>query len=268
MTILVTGGTGTLGREVVTQLAASAGPDVRILSRRARRDTDPPSAGWAVGDLRTGAGLAAALAGTSVVLHCASNPYRARDDLAAARQLIDAARAAGGPHLIYVSIVGVDRVQYGYYRAKLEVEQMIERSGLPWTVLRATQFHDLVAYILQWGARLPVLLYPAGVSFQPVDTRDVAGRLARLAAGDPAGRVADFGGPLVQPVPDLARAWLRAAGVRRPLAPVRLPGRLFRGYAAGGHLAPQHADGRITFEQFLTAHVSPASHSARYGQLR
>ena len=266
MTILVTGGTGTLGRDVVAQLLA-AGRDVRVLSRRARRDSDPPQADWATGDLRTGAGLAAALDGADVVVHCASNPYRARDDLAAARQLISAA-AGNRPHLIYVSIVGVDRVHYGYYNAKLQVERLIERSGLPWTVLRATQFHDLVAYILQWAARLPVLLYPAGVSFQPVDTRDVAARLVALALAEPAGRADDFGGPHVEPVPDLARAWLRAAGKHRPLQPVKLPGQLFRGYAAGGHLTPQHPDGRITFEEFLRAHVTRAAHSAPYGQLR
>jgi uncharacterized protein YbjT (DUF2867 family) len=265
--ILVTGGTGALGRDVVAQLLAEQ-RDVRVLSRRTRRDAAPPQASWTQGDLRTGAGLAEALAGADVVVHCASNPYRARDDTAAARQLISAAQASGRPHLIYVSIVGVDRVHYGYYNAKLEVERMIERSGLPWTVLRATQFHDLVAYIIQWAARLPVLPYPAGVSFQPVDTRDVAARLAELAAAPPAGRADDFGGPQIEPVADLARAWLRAAGKRRPLLPVKAPGKLFRGYAEGGHLTPEHPDGHTTFEQFLHAHVTPTTHSAPYGQLR
>lgn len=265
--ILVTGGTGVLGRELVPRLLAG-GSQVRVLSRRPRRDGDAPGAGWVVGDLSTGAGLAAALRGVDVVVHCASNPRRPRGDLAAARHLIDAARAAGSPHLVYASIVGVDRVPLGYYRVKLAVERLAEDSGLPWTVLRATQFHDLIGYLLQSLARLPVLPVPAGVSFQPVDAGEVAARLAALAVGPPAGRAADFGGPLVQPAADLGRAWLRAAGQRRRLLPVRLPGRVFRGYAEGGHLAPSHAEGRIRFEDFLREHISPSVPLRSYDRQR
>lgn len=266
-TILVTGGTGALGRDVVRLLLA-AGSDVRVLSRRPRRDGDPAEVSWATGDLRTGEGLSEAVRDAAVIVHCASDPRRPRGDLAAARNLIDAAKAAGRPHLVYISIVGVDRVSFGYYRIKLEVERQLSESGLPWTVLRATQFHDLICYLLQLAAKLPVLMIPAGVSFQPVDTRDVAARLSELALGDPAGRAADFGGPQVRPVADLARAWLTATGRRRPLLTVRVPGKVFRGYAAGGHLAPGHADGRITFEDFLREHVSRSARSAPYGKLR
>lgn len=265
-TILVTGGTGALGREVVPLLLA-AGSDVRVLSRRPRRDSDPAEVSWATGDLRTGAGLSEAVRDAAVIVHCASDPRRPRGDLAAARNLIGAATAAGRPHLVYVSIVGVDRVPFGYYQIKLEVERLIEESGLPWTVLRATQFHDLLCYLFQMAAKLPVLMIPAGVSDQPVDTRDVAARLSELALGDPAGRAADFGGPQVRPMAELARAWLNATGLRRRLLPVRLPGKVFRGYAAGGHLAPAHADGRITFEDFLDSYVSRSARSAPYGTL-
>lgn len=266
-TILVTGGTGALGRDVVQRLLA-AGSDVRVLSRRPRRDGDPAEVSWATGDLRTGAGLSEAVRDASVIVHCASDPRRPRGDLVAARNLISAAEAAGKPHLIYVSIVGVDRVPFGYYQIKHEVERLIEESGLPWTVLRATQFHDLICYLFQMAAKLPVLMTPAGVSDQPVDTRDVAARLAGLAIGDPVGRAADFGGPQVRPMTELARAWLTATGRRRPLLPVRIPGKVFRGYATGGHLTPAHADGRITFEDFLDEYVSGSARSAPYGKLR
>jgi uncharacterized protein YbjT (DUF2867 family) len=213
-------------------------------------------------------GWAGALRGAHVVVHCASNPRRPRQDLAAARNLIAAARRPGAPHLIYISIVGVDRVPYGYYQVKLVVERLIEQSGLPWTVLRATQFHDLICYIFQWAARLPVLVLPAGISFQPVDTGDVAARLAVLATGEPAGHADDFAGPLVEPACELARAWLQAVGLRRPLLPVRVPGKMLRGYMAGGHLAPACADGRVTYADLLRQYVSPATRTARYGQLR
>jgi uncharacterized protein YbjT (DUF2867 family) len=265
-TILVTGGTGTLGRRLVPRLLA-AGSDVRVLSRRPRRDGDPAGVDWAVGDLHAGSGLADAVRGAAVIVHCASDFRRPRRDLPAARNLIAAASAQGSPHLVYMSIVGVDRLPTGYYQVKLEIERLVENSGLPWTILRATQFHDLICYIFQLLAKLPVMLVPAGISDQPVDAGEVATRVAGLALGEPAGRAADFGGPRVRPVGELAGAWLDAAGLRRRMLPARLPGRVFRAFAAGAHLAPAHADGRIGFEDFLREHVSPASRSAPYGRL-
>ncbi|MEU6406505.1 SDR family oxidoreductase [Streptomyces sp. NPDC046985] len=241
-TILVTGGTGTLGRPVVERLRAD-GHEVRVLSRRT-----PP---YAV-DLRTGGpALDAAVAGADTIVHCASSP-RGGDEEAAAH-LIAAARAAGVAHLLYVSIVGVDRVPLGYYRTKYAVERLIEDSGLGWTVLRATQFHDLLVSLFQPLARAPVVLLPAGVCDQPVDVGEVAAALAELAAGGPAGRVPDVGGPEVRAVESLARAYLRATPRRRPVLGVPLGGRTYRAFREGGHLAPSRAVGKRTFEEYLTA---------------
>jgi uncharacterized protein YbjT (DUF2867 family) len=122
-----------------------------------------------------------------------------------------------------------------------------------WTVLRATQFHDLLATLLGVLGRSPVLPVLAGAHFQPVDVRDVAERLAALAVGAPAGRAPDLAGPQVRSMADLARAWASATGRRRAVLPVPLPGRLARAVRDGGLLAPGHADGRITFEEFLAA---------------
>ncbi|MEU1012827.1 SDR family oxidoreductase [Streptomyces sp. NPDC005890] len=239
-TILVTGGTGTLGR-LVTQRLWADGHEVRVLSRH----TQP----YAV-DLRTGgAGLDAALAGAETVVHCASTP-RGGDEQAA-RNLLAAARGAGVGHLVYISIVGVDRVPFGYYRSKLAVERLVEESGLGWTVLRATQFHDLVVTLLQGLARLPVLAVPAGVPDQPVEVAEVAERLAELALGAPAGRVPDLAGPQVRTFDSLARAYLRATGRRRPVVRVPLAGKTYRAFRAGWHLAPERAVGKVTFEEYL-----------------
>lgn len=240
--ILVTGGTGTLGSAVSTRLR-ERGHEVRVLSRHS-----PP---YAV-DLRDGIGLDTAVEGVDAIVHCASTP-RGGDDKAAAL-LLDAARRAGVPHLLYISIVGVDRLPLGYYGMKHQVERMIEEAGASgpgWTILRTTQFHDLVFRLVAGAARLPVLPLPAGVSIQPIDTGEVAGRLAELATGAPAGRVADMGGPEIRPLSDLARAYLRARGRRRPVLPVRLAGKAYAGYRSGAHLTPGHAVGKVTFEQFL-----------------
>ncbi|MFJ3163770.1 SDR family oxidoreductase [Streptomyces kanasensis] len=237
--IVVTGGTGTLGRHVTERLRAD-GHEVRVVSRH--------SAPYAV-DLRDGRGLDAAVTGAGTVVHCASSP-RGGDERAA-QHLLDAARRAGVGHLVYISIVGVDRVPLGYYRTKLAVERLVEASATGWTILRTTQFHDLVVRVLEGCARLPVLPVPAGVADQPVEVTEVAARLAELAVAGPAGRVPDLGGPQVLSFEELARAYLRASGRRRRVVPVPLAGRTYRAFRAGGHLAPERASGTGTFEQYL-----------------
>ncbi|WP_458242642.1 SDR family oxidoreductase [Streptomyces sp. MAI_2237] len=239
-TILVTGGTGTLGRLVTERLRAD-GHEVRVLSRRT-----PP---YAV-DLREGgAGLDAAVDGVDTIVHCAST--QTGGDEKAAAHLIAAARRAGVRHLVYISIVGVDRVPFPYYRAKLAVEKAVEESGLGWTVLRATQFHDLPVMLFRTLARLPVLLLPARVADQPIEVAEVAYRLAELAQGEPAGRVEDMGGPQIRTLESLARSYLKATGRRRAVLQVPLFGKAYRAFREGGHLTSQHAVGKGTFEDYL-----------------
>ena len=242
--ILVTGGTGQLGSAVVARLRA-AGEEVRVLSSRAAPDV-------VRGDLRTGRGIDSAVAGVDAVVHCATDYFGRETQLA--RTLIEAARWAGTPHLVYVSIVGVDRVPLGYYRAKHATEQLFATSGLPCTIQRATQFHGLVRTIIAGASRLPVVPVPR-ISFQPVDVRDVARRLAELATADPAGRAPDFGGPEILTAAELAEAVGEATGRHRRIVPVTVPGATFRAYAGGGHLAPEHRDGEITFREYLAERV-------------
>lgn len=252
--VLVTGGTGTLGRHVVRRLL-DGGREVRVLSRRAGSDRSPvpPDGRFSrhVGDLATGAGLAAALTGVDTVLHCASDQRNHTSDIDGIRRLVDACRTAGVRHLVVVSIVGIDRIPLGYYRTKLAVERVVAESQLGWTILRATQFHELVLTMVNGLTRLPVALVPAGISFQPIDPDEVAERLVTLSAGPPAGRAADLGGPEVRSMIDLTRAYLRVRGKRRLVAAVWLPGALVRALRSGANLTPDHADGRRTWEQFL-----------------
>jgi uncharacterized protein YbjT (DUF2867 family) len=253
--ILITGGTGTVGR-VVARCLLDSGARVRILSRgrRAAGQAGPTGkAEYVVGDLKTGEGLAEALADVDAVVHCAEP----------AHHLVDAALRAERPHLVYISIVGVDRIPLGLYRRKLAEEELISASGLPWTVVRATQFHDLVAVMLRALAAPPVMIVPAGFSFQPIDVRDVGVQLAALALAGPAGRVPDMAGPEVLPVTDLARHYLAAVGKRRPIMSVPLPGRIARGYRAGANLAPDRAVGTIPFDRYLEEQL--AAGTAPYG---
>jgi uncharacterized protein YbjT (DUF2867 family) len=224
---------------VVDRLLAAGAP-VRIVSRgRRRRRGDVEHL---IGDVRSGDGLDQAVADVDTIVMCVDP----------APQVVAAAARAGAAHLVYTSIVGIDRIPFFYYRRKLADERLIAASGLPWTVLRATQFHDLIAVILRMLAKSPVMALPAGGGFQPVDVRDVGTRLAALALGEPAGRAPDFGGPEVRTVKDLAHSYLSMAGKRRPIVPIWLPGNVFHAFRRGENLAPENASGTITFEQYLT----------------
>jgi uncharacterized protein YbjT (DUF2867 family) len=251
--VLVTGGTGALGRQVVP-LLAQHGAEVCILSRRPRQVDGVETI---QGNMITGAGLAEAVRGVDVVVHCASDPRRWQGDVEGTGRLLDAAKRAAGPHVVYISIVGVDRIPYGYYQAKLAAETLIRDCGLPWTLLRATQFHDLVLQIVATLARPPVLVVPTGMAAQPVDTGEVAQHLASLALGDPAGRAPDFGGPRVWSVEEAARAYLTAAGLRRRVISVPLPGKAARAFRAGWNLIRDGETGTRTLEEFLAQRVQP-----------
>jgi uncharacterized protein YbjT (DUF2867 family) len=257
--ILVTGGTGVLGRVLVQRLL-DAGHRTRVMSRQPRPTGTAPHE-WAVADLRSGEGVDAAIAGVDVIVHCATafGPGR---DVKAARKMIAAAQRAGSPHLVYISIVGADRLPLRYYRDKLAAERLIGLASLPYTILRSTQFHDLVRVLLAGAAKAPVLLVPA-FGCQPIDVRDVAGRLAELALGDPVGRAPDIGGPQVRGARELAHGYLVATGRRRPVLSVRLPGRTFRALRQGRNLAAEHPFGKITFEQYLAEHPDPRGLSYR-----
>jgi uncharacterized protein YbjT (DUF2867 family) len=206
--ILVTGGTGTLGRLVVPHLLEAAGR-VRVLSRRSREDSGGVE--FVTGELSTDEGIEAAVTGAEIIVHCAGSP---KGDDGKARSLVRAAQRAGVRHLVFISVVGADRVPvasavdralFGYFGAKLAAEQVVADSGLPWTTLRATQFYDSLPAVARQMARLPVIPVPSGVRFQPVDTGEVAARLAELALSEPAGLVPDLAGPRTYAMADLIR---------------------------------------------------------------
>lgn len=245
-TILVTGATGTLGTPTTAQLRA-AGHDVRAFSRR----TGP---GLTTGDLLTGEGVAAAFAGVDTVVHLATG----LKDVGQAKAAIDASREAGIRHLVLISIVGIEDIPLGYYKGKVEIERMLQDSGMPHTILRATQFHQFVDAIFAHPKYSPVVLAPR-FSFQPISTDEVAARLVELVGADAAGRVADIGGPEQRTARDLAGAWKRATRSRRPIWSIRMPGKTMAGFAAGHNLVPGAPYGVATFDEYLAEKYGPVS---------
>ncbi len=257
--ILVTGGTGTLGRLVVPLLLESD-TNVRVLSRRSHKPEEGVT--FVTADLTTGEGVFDAMDGVDTIMHLAGG---ARGDDDKARNLVRAASREGSPHLVYISVVGADRIpvvsaidraMFGYFAMKRAAERVVESSGLPWTTLRATQFHDLILTVSKFLSKMPVVPIVAGARFQPVDAGDVATRLVELALGRPAGLVPDIAGPRVYGMDELVRSYLVATHRRRPVMRVRLAGRAYRAVRAGGNLAPDHAVGKRSWEEFLAERVA------------
>lgn len=252
--ILVTGGTGGLGRELVPRLIR-AGYPVCVMSRRERRPGEFPEAEWAQADLETGQGLAEAVAQAHIVVHAGSNAahHTRETDVEGTRRLTETAKAAGVSHFLYVSIVGIERVLHPYYQHKVAAEEIVSNAGVPWSILRATQFHSLIDSLLQSTVRwpLPLALVPADLQFQPVDTGEVAHKLIEHLAGGPAGRLPDLGGPEVLTLGAMARVWLQARRMRRLIVPLPLPTAWAEGYRRGYNTCPDHKVGQMTWAEWV-----------------
>jgi uncharacterized protein YbjT (DUF2867 family) len=209
--------------------------------------------------METGEGLNEAVKVADLVVHAATGGgTRAKADVPGTRNLLAACKEAGTPHFFYVSIVGIEKIPLGYYKAKLECERQIEQSGMPWANLRATQFHQLMDGFLRDGmlpalGRIPfVRLIPKAFKFQPIETGEVADRIVSDAAKGPSGRLPDIGGPEVLTFGEMARAWQQATGDRKRI--VNLPlvaGGVARGFREGYNCTPEHADGKVTWAEWL-----------------
>jgi uncharacterized protein YbjT (DUF2867 family) len=178
-------------------------------------------------------------------------------------RLLAMAARVGISHFVYISVVGLERVPLSYYREKLDAERLIERSSVPWTTLRSTQFHEFVLPMVKSVNRVPLVApIPKGWLLQPIEADEVAGRLVELALGLPAGRVPDVGGPEVRTLASLTRAYLSVSNSERRVMELPLPGRVARAFREGAQVVPDSARGEITWEEFLVRRSSPVPSEA------
>lgn len=262
--VLVTGGTGNLGRELVPRLVTK-GYAVRVLSRRERPNL-AAGARAVRGDLITADGVEDALEGVDVIVHCASGTgtvrglmYRSakRTDVDATARMLDVAKRRGlEPVVLYISIVGIDRIPLGYYRAKLETEGVIRASGLPHTILRTTQWHTLALEFCERMTRVPVIAVPKGMKAQLLDPIEVADRMSALLDAGPVGMAPEMGGPAALDFKDIVRTYLRATSKRRAVVRTPVPGKTMAAFRAGYNLTPEHADGRVSWADWLAQRVT------------
>ena len=245
MKVAVAGGTGVVGRHTVEALRME-GHDAVVLSR---------SEGV---DLVTGRGLEAALDGVDAVIDVASiATLKASESIefftAATGNLVSAAADSGVGHVVLLSIVGIDRIPYDYYAGKVAQEKVIEASRVPWTILRATQFHEFAQQMFARAKIGPLHLAP-NARTQPVAAAEVGARLATLAAAEPQGRTRDLAGPREERLADMIRAFARSEGHRGWIPALNVPGPQMAGMRAGHALPGPDAElGHQTFDEWLSA---------------
>ncbi len=263
-TVVVTGGTGHLGRDLVARLKDSY--HVRVLARSSGSD---PDVDWIRGDLATGEGIAEALSGSQTVIHAATLSPAARrgyflpqdlwsspvevDRDGTARVLSEAA-AAKVQHIIYVSIVGIDKPVIPYLRRKLEAENLISSGLIPWSIARAGQFHWLLDRLFGRMARLPALTLPNNLPIEPVDTTDFADYLVESVGIGPSGRLPDFGGPEVLTFSEAFDQWQQIRGRRVRTLTFPLPSVIKNAAAAMSVSGPDSRRGAVTWADWLASH--------------
>jgi uncharacterized protein YbjT (DUF2867 family) len=241
MRIAVAGGTGLVGSLVVAEVR-ERGHEAVVLAR---------STGV---DLTTGDGVRRALEGVDVVIDT-SNVDTLKRSVSVAffegvtRHLLEAEQAAGVGRHVVLSIVGVDRVDFGYYAGKLRQEELAQAGAIPTTVLRSTQFYEFAGQLLDRSGRLVIV--PRMLS-KPVAAREVAHALVDLATHDRPDPAYVVSGPEQHWMHDLVRRLAKARSQRRWIVKLRLLGAAGRGMVSGG-LLPEGSDltGKQSFDDWL-----------------
>lgn len=239
------GGTGLIGAHVV-EVARERGHDVVALAR---------SRGV---DLLTGAGLVAALAGVDAVIDVSNvTTLKTEESISffagATRSLLAAELAEGVGHHVALSIVGIDAAPEGYYAGKISQERLVADGPVPWTIQRATQFHEFAALMYAQAKAGPLHLAPKART-RPISAREVAEHLVATAGGPPRGRATDLAGPREESLVEMVRAYAAAIGHRGWIPAIALPGAMGRAQRSGALLPGRDAIlGTQTFGEWLDA---------------
>lgn len=251
MTTGVIGGTGMIGSKIVGRLAGQ-GAEVRILTRT-------PPARMAEGvthariDLATGEGLEAALEGVDTLIDVGNTRKSPEDTLVeGTRRILDICANQGVSHYAGISIVGCEKVEMGYYRAKAAQEEVIRSAPVGWSLLRATQFHELLDMVFRTAARRGVT--PVGrIPLQTVAASEAAGSLVSIAGRPPSNATTELTGPEVLTLGEMGKIWKRAMNRRTLPLPLPALGQAMKGLKAGALTSPGTPGRGPTFAEWMKA---------------
>lgn len=261
--IVITGGSGVLGSALAKKLQEQNLDFLTVSRSRSKTNhysqtTKVLDLPWQYADLRTSEGLDEALTGRDTVFHLASIPKQTNNDhpeIKLMQNLLKASKNKGVRHLIYISIVGVDKIPLPYYRAKLEAEQILARSGVPYTILRATQFHPFLDAIMGLLLKWPVGLAPKKFKVQPISIEAVVQELIHIGEMEPQHKVLNIGGPEVLNFGEVAKLWQEYHDTSKPVINIPIIGKLMKTVANGGLLCDEKSFDSITWETYLQQHI-------------
>ncbi|HLU09677.1 MAG TPA: NAD(P)H-binding protein [Oceanobacillus sp.] len=252
--ILVTGGAGGLGREIVSRLKATE-HTVRVMSRASAPASPDNGIEWAQADVESGHGIKEAVEGVDIIVNSMTYPERAQQvDVEGTRKLLTAAQQAGVSHVVHISIVGIERIPTPYYEAKVAAEAVVMESGVPYSIWRATQFHTLLdgwLEPLRTGDSAPILSRPPDTKFQLLETGEAAEALLPHITAAPAGRLPDVGGPEVLTLDEIVRQWLQAQGINRTIRYLPEDPLIADAFRQGYNTVPTNRYGKITWADYL-----------------
>ncbi len=248
MQILVTGCTGRLGTALLQHLQES---DYRVKITSRRKPEYDGTFAWVYSDLLTGEGVDEAVQDVEIVIHAATSPnqYTKEIEINGFRNLLKKLNKV--KHFIYPSIVGIDYIPMKYFQYKLEAEQLLENSSIPYTIVRATQFHDYVEAMFLSKTYFNRYFIPGKIPFQSCAVEDYARHLIAFLDKDPQGRADDFAGPEIMTLKEMAELKIKVYRENNKIVSFALPGNLYKTFREGRGTNPERKLGKITFEQYL-----------------
>jgi uncharacterized protein YbjT (DUF2867 family) len=244
----VTGATGVLGSALLDQLTRHE-YKVKITSRSKPENIGPFE--WVYSDLSSGEGIEEAVQGVDVIIHAATSPVKNSKivEVSSFEEFLSKINHIN--HFIYPSIVGIDEIPFKYYKLKYEAEDLLKNSSIPYTIVRATQFHNFVENLFLSKPLFNRYVVPGNIKFQSVDVSEFANRLIGLVDKGPQGRTDDFGGPEVMTLKDMAELKIKINSESNKVLSFSMPGELYRALKDGKNTNDNQKMGKITFKDYL-----------------
>lgn len=213
-----------------------------------------PPGTWIRADLNTGEGMEDLPGPFDTIIHLASNAAdkNSKSDPELTKELLKFSSRSGISHFIYMSIVGIDKIPYHYYRQKLSSENLVSSANLPFTILRATQFHQLLDYFLDKLIKYPVALLPKKFKFQPIDPHRIAVKLFELCLKhEPLNGIINIGGQEVLYLGQMYKEWLMYKNRKAIVLNLPLPGKTAKAFKKGYNTCKEKDMQSVTWRDFL-----------------